>query len=78
GNPERGREVADKLERANIIVDTAVRIGTCEVTRRGMKTPEMSKIAELIKRAVDGENPETIKREVSKLCSEFREIKYCY
>ncbi|MEM3162255.1 MAG: hypothetical protein QW056_04655 [Candidatus Bathyarchaeia archaeon] len=78
GNPERGREVADKLERANIIVDTAVRIGTCEVTRRGMKTPEMSEIAELIKRAVDGENPETIKREVSKLCSEFREIKYCY
>ncbi|MEM1515657.1 MAG: hypothetical protein QXH24_06395 [Candidatus Bathyarchaeia archaeon] len=76
--PERSREFADKLERANIIVDTAVRIGTCEVTRRGMKTPEMLKIAELIKRAVDGENPENIKREVSKLCYEFRDIKYCF
>ncbi|MEM2561540.1 MAG: hypothetical protein QXT06_04310 [Candidatus Bathyarchaeia archaeon] len=76
--PERSREFADKLERANIIVDTAVRIGRCEVTRRGMKTPEMLKIAELIKRAVDGENPENIKREVSKLCYEFRDIKYCF
>lgn len=78
GNPELGREFADKLEHVNIIVDTAVRIGTCEVTRRGMKTTEMLKIAELIKRAVDGENSETIKREVSKLCSDFSEIKYCF
>lgn len=43
-----------------------------------MKTSEMSKIAELIKRVVEGENPETIKCEVHKLCSEFREIKYCF
>lgn len=78
GSPERGMEVADKLEHADIIVDSVVRIGTCEVTRRGMKTSEMSKIAELIKRVVEGENPETIKCEVHKLCSEFREIKYCF
>ncbi|MEM0215978.1 MAG: hypothetical protein QXR17_05435 [Candidatus Bathyarchaeia archaeon] len=30
-----------------------------KVTRHGMKTPEMLRIAELIKRAVDGENPKT-------------------
>jgi len=79
GGYERGREIAEKLQRANIIVDCVVRLGTCEVTRRGMKEAEMAKIAELIKRTVlDGENPETIKREVAKLCSDFQEVEYCF
>jgi len=63
GGYERGREVAEKLQKANIIVDCAVRLGTCEVTRRGMKKGEMDKIAELIKRTVlDEENSETVKK----------------
>jgi len=79
GDYERGREVAEKLQKANIIVDCVVRLGTCEVTRRGMKEGEMAKIAELIKRTVlDKENPETVKREVVKLCSEFQNIEYCF
>ncbi len=79
GNYERGREIAEKLQRANIIVDCVIRIGTCEVTRRGMKEEEMAKIAELIKRTVlDGENPEVIKKEVAKLCSEFQKVEYCF
>jgi len=79
GGYERGREIAQKLQQANIIVDCVIRIGTCEVTRRGMKEAEMAKIAELIKRTVlDGENPEIIKREVAKLCSEFHEVEYCF
>ncbi|MBS7636056.1 hypothetical protein KEJ37_01720 [Candidatus Bathyarchaeota archaeon] len=79
GNYERGREIAEKLQRANIIVDCVIRLGTCEVTRRGMKEEEMAKIAELIKRTVmDGESPEMIKREVAKLCSEFQSIEYCF
>jgi glycine hydroxymethyltransferase len=79
GGYERGREVAEKLQKASIIVDCVVRLGTCEVTRRGMKEGEMAKIAELIKRTVlDKENPETVKREVVKLCSEFQNIEYCF
>jgi glycine hydroxymethyltransferase len=79
GDYERGREVAEKLQKANIIVDCVVRLGTCEVTRRGMKEGEMAKIAELIKRTVlDKENPENVKREVVKLCSEFQIIEYCF
>jgi glycine hydroxymethyltransferase len=79
GDYERGREVAEKLQKANIIVDCVIRLGTCEVTRRGMKEGEMAKIAELIKRTVlDKENPETVKREVVKLCSEFQNIEYCF
>ncbi|MEM3613322.1 MAG: serine hydroxymethyltransferase, partial [Candidatus Bathyarchaeia archaeon] len=79
GNYERGREIAEKLQRANIIVDCVIRLGTCEVTRRGMKEEEMAKIAELIKRTVfDRENPKIIRREVVKLCSEFQSIEYCF
>ncbi|MEM1540749.1 MAG: serine hydroxymethyltransferase, partial [Candidatus Bathyarchaeia archaeon] len=56
-----------------------IRLGTCEVTRRGMKEGEMAKIAELIKRTVfDRENPEIIKREIVKLCSDFQDIEYCF
>jgi glycine hydroxymethyltransferase len=79
GGYERGREIAQKLQQANIIVDCVIRIGTCEITRRGMKEGEMAKIAELIKRTVlDGENPEKIKGEVTRLCSEFQDIQYCF
>jgi glycine hydroxymethyltransferase len=79
GGYERGREIAQKLQQANIIVDCVVRIGTCEITRRGMREVEMAKIAELIKRTVlDGENPEKIKGEVARLCSEFQDIQYCF
>ena len=79
GGFEQGRVIAEKLQDANIIVDCGVRIGTCEVTRRGMKEKEMLKIAELIKRTViDKEQPENVKKEVAKLCAEFQKVEYCF
>ena len=79
GGYEKGRKIAEKLQEANIIVDCAVRIGTCEVTRRGMRESEMLKIAELLKRVIfDREDSEKIKAEVAKLCSEFQNVKYCF
>lgn len=79
GGFEHGRVVAEKLQCGNIIVDCGVRIGTCEVTRRGMKEREMLKIAELIKRTViDKEQPENVKKEVAKLCAEFKKVEYCF
>lgn len=79
GGFEQGRVIAEKLQCANIIVDCGVRIGTCEVTRRGMKEREMLKIAELIKRTViDKEQPENVKKEVAKLCAEFQKVEYCF
>jgi len=79
GDPEQGRAVAERLQRANIIADCVVRIGTCEVTRRGMKEREMPKIAELIKRTIiDKENPEAIKKEVVKLSATFQKAEYCF
>jgi glycine hydroxymethyltransferase len=79
GDYEKGRTVAEKLQRANIIVDCAIRFGTCEVTRRGMKEAEMLEIAGLIKRIIiDVENPETVKKDVAKLTSEFQKADYCF
>ncbi|NWF87693.1 hypothetical protein HXY32_07810 [Candidatus Bathyarchaeota archaeon] len=79
GNYKKGRAFAEKLQNSNIIVDCAVRIGTCEVTRHGMKEGEMLKIAELIKRAIiDEEEPEEIRRDIAKLCSTFQEVEYCF
>jgi glycine hydroxymethyltransferase len=79
GENKNGRKIAEKLQTANIIVDCVVRIGTCEVTRRGMKENEMLKVAELIKRTVvDEEKPESVKRDVAKLCEEFQKTEYCF
>jgi len=79
GGFEQGRVIAEKLQYANIIVDCGVRIGTCEVTRRGMKEREMLEVAELIKRTViDKEQPENLKKEVAKLCAEFQKVEYCF
>jgi len=79
GSYEQGRVVAEKLQCANIIADCGVRIGTCEVTRRGMKKGEMLKIAELIKRTViDGEKTENIKKEVTEFCADFQKVEYCF
>lgn len=79
GGSENGRKIAEKLQRANIIADCVVRIGTCEVTRRGMKENEMLKIAELIKRTIaDAEKPENITKDIAKLCAKFQKAEYCF
>jgi glycine hydroxymethyltransferase len=79
GNKEKARNVAEKLQRANIIVDCVIRVGTCEVTRRGMKGSEMLRIAELLKRTVmDGEKPERVKKDVAELSGEFQKVEYCF
>lgn len=79
------------LEDANIIVDSMLRLGTCEVTRRGMKEEEMGHIAEMISsiyHAVDGSNNNNtasidqmevtnkIRRDVEDLASKFNSIDY--
>lgn len=79
GNYEKGRVIAEKLEQANIITDCGVRIGTCEVTRRGMKENEMLEIAEMIKSTImDKEKPKKIQREVVNLCQKFQRVEYCF
>jgi glycine hydroxymethyltransferase len=79
GDMAKARKVAEGFQRANIITDTAIRIGTCEVTRKGMKEAEMLKIAELLKRtAIDREKDETLRKDVAKLAGEFQKVQYCF
>jgi glycine hydroxymethyltransferase len=79
GDVRKARSVAEKLQRANIIVDCVIRVGTCEVTRRGMKEADMLRVAELLRRVIiDEERPEAVKNDVAKLCSEFQKAEYCF
>lgn len=79
GGYEKGRAVAKKLEQANIIADCGVRLGVCELTRRGMKHKEMQRVAEFIKRVIkDNEKPQKVKLEVTKFVQQFQEIQYCF
>jgi glycine hydroxymethyltransferase len=73
-----GLRQARRLEEANIIVDMGIRIGTSEETRRGMREPEMERIAELIARVwVKNEPPKSVRKEVKRLRREFSSIRYC-
>ena len=73
-NEEESVRVANLLEDLDIIVDTGIRVGTSEVTRRGMKENEMELIAEIIADALLGkeEKDEVIAR-AHKLVHEFRD-----
>jgi glycine hydroxymethyltransferase len=76
---KRGKTVAKRLEKANIIADSGVRLGVCEVTRRGMKNEEMQQISNFIERVVKlKEKPSEVKKDVVKFMKEFQKIKYCF
>jgi len=90
----RGLEAAQRLERANIIVNKnlipddkpehwdfpgGLRAGTIEVTRLGMGVTEMEAIAEMIARVlVRGEPPETVRPDALALRSGFQTLYYCF
>jgi len=79
GGYKQGMNVARKLERVNIIADCGVRLGTCEVTRRGMREGEMQKIAEFIKRwLINKEEAVEIKKEVTRFTGNFQRVEYCF
>jgi len=74
---DEGFRLARRLEEANMIVDIAVRIGTSEETRRGMREGEMSQIAELIARLwIRNEDPIKVRKEVLKLRRDFPSIHF--
>ena len=86
-----GNTFAKKLERNNIILNknllpwddvnnsdnpSGIRIGTSEITRRGLKEKNMSEIAEFIKRVVvDDEN---VKDEVSEYMNNYTKVHYAF
>ncbi len=94
GNYGRGLAAAQKLERANIIVNknllprdkpedwdypSGLRIGTIEVTRLGMGPKEMERIADFMAEiVVKGADPETLKPAVLEFRRPFQKVYYCF
>ena len=77
---EGSRKEQEILERNGIFVNvwpstSMIRIGVQEVTRLGMKEGEMEHIAELITRALKGEN---VREEVRELASGFDKVHYSF
>ncbi len=76
---DEGLRIRDLLEAADIIVDVGVRLGSQELTRLGMKEPEMMEVAELMSALlIDQESPKQVKTRVHKLIDQFQEIQYCF
>lgn len=87
-----GREAVQRLEQANIITNemplpwdinlahpTGIRLGTVEVTRKGMREPEMEWIAEQIGKVMLSKNdPLLVARDVSDFMSNYRTVYYCH
>ena len=77
-------DVARLLERANILcsddwgrLGTQIRIGTSEITRRGMEEKEMIEIADSFKRVLmDREEPSKIVKDVGSFTRNFPGIRY--
>jgi len=73
------KDITGRLERANIIVDRGIRIGTQEITRLGMKEREMERVAEFFKRIIkDREKPEKVAVDVTEMSAEFDEVRFCF
>lgn len=87
----RASEFAKKLQSNNIILNknllpwddvnrsddpSGIRVGTQEITRRGLKESHMSEVAEYIKRVVmDGED---VKDEVSQFINQYDKVHYAF
>jgi len=65
-----------ELEQANLIVDQGIRLGTNEVTRRGMKKQEMEAIAEMIADVYKGVSRAQVKKRATRLRKGFTTIHY--
>ena len=56
-----------------------IRLGVSEVTRLGMKEPEMKWIADFVKRVViDQELPDKVRKDVSEFRKDYQKVQYCF
>lgn len=56
-----------------------IRMGVSEVTRLGMKEPEMAEIADFVNRVIIGkESVENVKRDVAEFRKNYQRVHYCF
>ncbi len=76
---EEGIQMRDQLEKADIIADAGVRLGSQEVTRRGMKQVQMQEIAGFITKVLtEEEKPDKVKQAVHSLVQQFESVHYVF
>jgi glycine hydroxymethyltransferase len=69
--------VADFLQDRDIITDIGIRLGTSEITRRGMKEEEMKRIAHIISDAIfKRDTRDETRRKVHKIVKDFSGLEY--
>jgi len=69
--------IPDKLQESNVIVDRGIRLGTSEMTRRGMREEEMNEIAEIISGIVLRTRSLRVSRKSAiRLAGRFRKVRY--
>jgi glycine hydroxymethyltransferase len=74
---EESVKVADRLQDLDIIADTGIRLGTSEVTRRGMKEVEMEMIGSIIHDALNNRaEKDQIRDRVHHLVRAFNSIEF--
>jgi glycine hydroxymethyltransferase len=72
-----GAQVPDKLEQANVIVDRGIRLGTSEITRRGMREKDMNDVAEIIAKIIHGQEALSVaRRKAIALARKFTQVHY--
>jgi glycine/serine hydroxymethyltransferase len=49
-------DFAIRMEKSNLIIDAVGRLGTCELTRMGMKEKDLGELADLFVEAARGRN----------------------
>jgi len=67
----RARELCHRLEKAGIFVDEGGRLGTAEVTHRGMKEEDMAGIAEVLSEVYKRGARDAVKKRVQKIARAF-------
>jgi glycine hydroxymethyltransferase len=71
------RRLADSFERVGIITDVVIRLGTSEVTRKGMREQEMEKIADIIAGVVKKKvSAQVSLKQVRKMATEFQRTEF--
>ncbi|MHA1124599.1 MAG: serine hydroxymethyltransferase, partial [Candidatus Heimdallarchaeota archaeon] len=69
----------DMWEGRNYLNPGGIRLGTSEITRLGMKEPEMKEIAKFMRRVViDREDPKKVAKDVNDFRSQYQKLHYCF
>jgi len=69
--------IPEKLEQANVIVDRGIRLGTCEMTRRGMREKDMNDVAEIVAKVIRSQvTVSGARRKAAALAKKFQRVQY--